>query len=68
MSNAIHRRDFLKTAGLTAASLSVGGATLPAQPPRVAYAERLDVAVWPPARVDRVAEDVDLSEGLVARK
>jgi len=35
MSNAIPRRDFLKTAGLTAASLSVGGATLSARPPEL---------------------------------
>jgi len=32
MSNAIHRRDFLKTAGVAAASLSFGASTLQGQP------------------------------------
>jgi sugar phosphate isomerase/epimerase len=35
MSNAFDRRDFLKTAGLAAASLSVGATTLPARPPEL---------------------------------
>jgi sugar phosphate isomerase/epimerase len=35
MSNASDRRDFLKTAGLAAASLSVGATTLPARPPEL---------------------------------
>lgn len=32
------------------------GITLPNQPPRLAYAHRLDVAVWPPVRADRYDE------------
>jgi hypothetical protein len=35
MANAIHRRDFLKTASLTAASFSLGAATLRGQPPEL---------------------------------
>ena len=35
MSNAFDRRDFLKTAGLAAASLSVGATALPARPPEL---------------------------------
>lgn len=35
MSNAVHRRDFLKTAGLTAASLSFGTNALHGQPPEL---------------------------------
>jgi hypothetical protein len=35
MSNAIHRRDFLKTAGLTAGSLSFGAGALHSQPPEL---------------------------------
>jgi sugar phosphate isomerase/epimerase len=35
MSNAVPRRDFLKTAGLTAASLSFGATALQAQPPEL---------------------------------
>jgi len=35
MINAIDRRDFLKTAGLTAASLSLGATARPAQPPEL---------------------------------
>lgn len=33
------------------------GITLPKQPPRLAYAERLDVVVWPPVRAGRVVEE-----------
>jgi len=35
MTNAIHRRDFLKTAGLTAASLSLGASTLQGRAPEL---------------------------------
>ena len=35
MANAMHRRDFLKTAGLTAASLPLGASTLRGQPPEL---------------------------------
>jgi sugar phosphate isomerase/epimerase len=35
MTNAMHRRDFLKAAGLTAASLSVGATTLQGQTPEL---------------------------------
>jgi uncharacterized protein YqjF (DUF2071 family) len=44
------------------------GITLPAQPPRLAYAERLDVAVWPPVRVDRFAVGADVPERVAVRQ
>jgi uncharacterized protein YqjF (DUF2071 family) len=44
------------------------GITLPAQAPRLAFAERLDVAVWPPVRVDRAEADVGASERVAVRR
>jgi uncharacterized protein len=43
---------------ITANSMALSaGITLPKQPPRIAYAERLDVVVWPPVRADRVRDE-----------